>query len=151
MASDRSNTADKQPKGKRKMPKGEPFKKGYDPRRNMKGRPKAFDGWRALGVDIGEQIATTRDGKPILWNGQEITFAEFVQLTWITDKKYMENWAEVAYGNPPKDVNLYNPDGSLNDTETIYNRIMARIESRLANGDAERTKEDPERDDGGGA
>jgi hypothetical protein len=84
----------------------EPFAKGYDPRRNLKGRPKSFDQLRALAQDIAEQIATKADGTPLKWNGQEITFAEFVLLSWVTDKKYLEKFVDVAYGKVPQPVDV---------------------------------------------
>lgn len=136
MARTTSNTGDKQAKKGRggNLPvdgKETQFKKGYDPRRNMNGRPKAFDQWRKLAQDIGEQIATKKTGEPLLWNGQEITFAELVQLSWITDKKFMEKWAEAAFGKVPTDVNLNNPDGSLKQeipVEQIAQRVVMLTE-----------------------
>jgi hypothetical protein len=86
------------------------FKKGYDPRRNLKGRPRSFDQFRALAQDIAEQIATTKDGTPLTWNGQEITFAEFVLLSWVTDKKYLEKFAEAAFGKVPQSGTNLNID-----------------------------------------
>lgn len=122
-----SNTADKQPKGKKVMPEGEPFKKGYDPRRNMKGRPKAFDQWRALAQDIGAQIATKKDGDPLLWNGQEITVAELILLSWAGDKKTMKEFAEVAYGKVPTQLNLEIKD-EMTDDERIA-RLTALLDA----------------------
>lgn len=100
----RSNAAGKLPTTKKKTPEGKPFNKGYDPRRNLKGRPRKFDEFRALALDIAEQTATTKDGQTILWNGQEITFAEFVLLSWVTDKKYLDQFAQIAYGKVPDEI-----------------------------------------------
>jgi len=101
-----SNTARKLPRKKKVVPEGVPFKKGYDPRRNLKGRPKSFDQFRALAKDIAEQIATTASGTALKWNGQEITFAEFALLSWATDKKYLEKFIEVAYGKVPDKLEI---------------------------------------------
>ncbi len=106
MARKRSNAAGNLPKGKNEMPSGVPFKKGYDPRRNMKGRPKAFDQWRALAQDVMQQIATNKKGTPIKWNGEEVTFAEFVLLSWAMDKKYQEKIVEAAFGKVPQPLEL---------------------------------------------
>lgn len=113
MARQTSNTAKKQPR-KGNNPNlaedGKPFqfKKGYDPRRNMNGRPKAFDQWRKLAQDIAEQIATKKDGELILWNGQEITVAEAILLSWAGDKKHMEKFVEAAFGKVPQELDIKN-------------------------------------------
>lgn len=86
------------------------FKKGYDPRRNLKGRPQSFDQFRALARDIAEQVATTATGTALKWNGQEITFAEFALLSWATDKKYLDKFVEAAYGKVPDESINYNFD-----------------------------------------
>jgi hypothetical protein len=89
------------------------FKKGYDPRRNLNGRPKAFDDFRKLAQDIGEQIATTKDGTSLKWNGQEVTWAEFILLSWLTDKKYMEKFSDIAYGKVPQPITGKNEEPLL--------------------------------------
>jgi len=131
-----SNTGKKLGKrGQSEASKEARFKKGYDPRRNMKGRPKAFDGFRRLAVDIGEQIATTKNGIPLLWNKQEVTWAEFILLSWLTDKKYMENFCTVAYGKVPERLDLTSEGEKINTNENeIYERIMARIQGRMESG-----------------
>jgi len=108
-------------RGKNEKTVAAQFKKGYDPRRNMKGRPKSFDQLRALGQDIGEQIATLKDGTPILWNGQEITFAEFILLAWATDKKQMDKFIEYAYGKVPQPIMGTGTDGKIELVVTYAN------------------------------
>jgi hypothetical protein len=117
MARNTSNT------GKKQAKRGNPnlaevsqetqFKKGYDPRRNMKGRPKAFDQWRALAQDIMQQIATNTKGQPLTWNGEEISFAEFILLTWAIDKKQQEKIVEAAFGKVPQRIEGGGKDGAL--------------------------------------
>jgi hypothetical protein len=89
--------------GKKKS--GRPFVKG-DPRINRKGRPKSFDQFRALALQIGSEAATTPDGKPILWNGKPITWSEYVLRTWLTDKRFIEKFTEVAFGKVPQAVDV---------------------------------------------
>jgi hypothetical protein len=112
-----SNTGSKQAKRGRKDiaddGKETQFKKGYDPRRNMKGRPKAFDQWRELAQDIMQQIATNTKGQPLTWNGEEITFAEFVLLTWAMDKKQQEKIVEAAFGKAPQKIEGTGDNGEL--------------------------------------
>jgi hypothetical protein len=106
------------------------FAKGYDPRRNLKGRPKSFDQLRALAQDIAEQIATKADGTPLKWNGQEITFAEFVLLSWVTDKKYLEKFVDVAYGKVPQAVDVTSGGEKIQSLppEQIAQRVAALME-----------------------
>ena len=131
MASNRSNTDGKLPKAKKVMPKGKPFNKGYDPRRNLKGRPRSYDQLRELGLDIAEQIATSKDGQAITWNGQEITFAEFIMLGWAMDKRLQERFIAYTYGNVPQDLNLSNPDGTLKPEEMKPSELAARAAAIL--------------------
>lgn len=118
MTRNTSNTGAKQAKKGRgsNLPedgKETQFKKGYDPRRNMKGRPKAFDQWRELAQDVLQQVATNQVGKPLMWNGEEITFAEFVLLTWALDKKQQEKIIEAAFGKVPDGLDITSKGGKL--------------------------------------
>jgi hypothetical protein len=102
-----SNTAIKQPKGKRVIPGNVPFKKGkgadIDPRINTKGRPKSFDQLRALFQMIGEHA--------LVLNGKTYTRSEAIGLAMSADKKLMRDFLEYAYGKVPQAVELGNTDG----------------------------------------
>lgn len=119
-----SNTGKKLEKSSRRgqteASKKTQFAKGYDPRRNLKGRPKSFDQLRALAQDIAEQIATKADGSPLKWNGQEITFAEFVLLSWVTDKKYLEKFMDVAYGKVPQPITGKDGESLIQPIVNVY-------------------------------
>jgi hypothetical protein len=82
-----------------------PFVKG-DPRINRKGRPKTFDKFRALAISIATEQATDKNGNPILWNGKPVTNAELMLRMWLTDKKLQKDFAEVAFGKVPQNIDL---------------------------------------------
>lgn len=72
-----------------------PFKKGYDPRRNLKGRPKSFDQLR----ELAQMLANTKIG-----NGKDdgdITVVQNILYQMATDKKLMTDFLEYAYGKVP--------------------------------------------------
>lgn len=70
-----------------------PFKPGYDPRRNTKGRPKSFDQLRELFQQIAEDNIEV--------DGIKMTRAEAIALTMTSDKKLMREFLEFAYGKVP--------------------------------------------------
>ena len=78
-------------KKKRNISGLKPFKKGDDPRRNLKGRPKTFDQLR----ELFQQIAN----EEIEYEGKKITRAEFIALT--MSKKQMKEFLEYGYGKVP--------------------------------------------------
>jgi hypothetical protein len=96
-----------------------PFTKG-DPRINRKGRPKAFDEFRALAIQIGSEPATKPDGTPILWNGKPITWAEYALRTWLTDKRLLEKFVEAAFGKVPLPIQHSGEDGGPIVHEVIF-------------------------------
>src|SRR3990170_6666304 len=70
-----------------------PFKPGFDPRRNTKGRPKSFDQLRELFQMIAEDNIEVEDTK--------LTRAEAIGLAMSSDKKLMREFLEFAYGKVP--------------------------------------------------
>jgi len=78
-------------KKKRNISGLKPFKKGFDERRNLKGRPKTFDQLR----ELFQQIAN----EEVEHEGKKITRAAFIGLM-MADKQ-MKEFLEYAYGKVP--------------------------------------------------
>ena len=74
-----------------------PFRKGHDPRRNTKGRPKTFDKLRSLAQMIAVEDGITTD-EGILSNVEVI-----LRGMMKADPKL---FLEIAYGKVPTDINL---------------------------------------------
>jgi hypothetical protein len=90
----RSNTVRKVSKPQKRNTSGlVPFKPGFDPRRNTKGRPKSFDQLR----DLFQMIAEDK----VKIDGVEMTRAEAIGLAMTSDKKLMREFLEFAYGKVP--------------------------------------------------
>jgi hypothetical protein len=108
-----------------------------DPRINRKGRPKSFDKWRDLLIDLANEpavqtdkeskvkrlvlvhIPAVRDGKPVLDEfGQPVmidhyaTNAEMVARQWMSDPKHQEKFVEGAFGKVPDKIDIDN-DGTI--------------------------------------
>lgn len=69
-----------------------PFKKGYDPRRNLKGKPASFDQLRKL----AQQLANSK-----LEEGSNVTIIQDILLQMTQDKRLMKDFLEFAYGKVP--------------------------------------------------
>ena len=83
-----------------------PFVKG-DTRINRKGRPKSFDQVRALAQQIAKE-GVTQDGKPVEFNGRQLTVIEAILRQWAQSKKppLQQLFVEYAYGKVPTPVNV---------------------------------------------
>jgi len=111
-----SNTVPKQSKPKRPVPPQlKPFRKGkgadIDPRINTKGRPKSFDQLRALFQDIAVEEVTL--------NGKKYTRAQAIGLAMSSDKKFMRDFLEYAYGKVPQPVTGTGEDGVIEHVVTV--------------------------------
>lgn len=82
-----------------------PFKKG-DPRINRKGRPKNFDTWRAMAVEILQEPAKDKDGQPIIIDGHIATNAEMIARSWMKDPKRQQALIESAFGKVPDKLDV---------------------------------------------
>ena len=78
-----------------------PFVKG-DPRINRKGRPKSFDKFRELALQIAHEAAMSKNVCVII-NGKKVTITEAILRQWATSKNHQLQRAfiEIAYGKVP--------------------------------------------------
>ena len=70
-----------------------PFKSGYDPRRNTKGRPKAFDELRELFQDIAHD--------EVVIEGKKMTRVQAIGLLMSSSPDKFQQFLEYAYGKVP--------------------------------------------------
>lgn len=89
-----------------------PFSKG-DKNINRNGRPRNFDRFRSLALQIAHEIAKSKNGDPIYFDGRRITVAEAILRQWATSKepRLQMKFIEVAFGNPPNKIELSGADG----------------------------------------
>lgn len=91
--------------GYKKPPKHTRFKPGQSG--NPRGRGASnFAELRAKAMRRGHELAYTAAGKPIIWNGEHLTWEDLVILSWLSDKKYMHEWRDTAHGKPRDEVDL---------------------------------------------
>jgi len=102
-----------------------PFTKGYDPRRNRKGRPKSFDALRALAQQIAREEVQMTDGT-------YMTRAELILRAWTVDKNplYQKAFLEIAYGKVPDKIDL---GGNVAVPKTYAEWV--KIETQRKNGE----------------
>jgi hypothetical protein len=91
-----------------------PFKKGPDPRRNRKGRPKDIPGLRALVLDILHEVATDKTGQPLEINGHAATVleAKLRQLIQSRNSRDTQIVFDYAFGKVPAPVEVSGKDGA---------------------------------------
>ena len=82
-----------------------PFEKG-DPRCWRKGRPKAFDAWRSLTVEVLREPAKDKNGNDIIIDGHVATNAEMIARSWLKDPKRQQALIDAAYGKVPDKVDV---------------------------------------------
>lgn len=106
----RSNTERKVSTHKRNTSGLIPFKSGYDPRRNLKGRPKSFDELRELFQKVAHDEVTV--------DGKKMTRAEAIAILMTTDKNMMKEFLEYAYGKVPTELKV---EGKIESKMEIVN------------------------------
>jgi len=97
------------------------FKKG-DPRINRKGRPKSFDGLRALALEIAHEKTKTKEGEILTINGRAVSVAERILRQWAMSRnsKQQQWFMEVAFGKVPAAVEVSGKDGAPLTFEVVY-------------------------------
>jgi hypothetical protein len=96
-----------------------PFVKG-DPRINRKGRPKSFDAWRELTVEVLREPALDKNGKQFIIDGHIATNAEMIARSWLKDPKRQQALIEAAFGKVPQAVEMTGKDGgAIETTSTV--------------------------------
>ena len=94
-----------------------PFTKG-DPRINRKGRPKNFDGLRALAQLIANEKITSKDGQTAM------SRAELILRSWANSGNWQlqRQFIETAYGKIPDVVEGTGEDGVIKILVEYANR-----------------------------
>lgn len=88
-----------------------PFVKG-DKRINRDGRPKDAVSLAALVRRIGHEVATTKDGKPVIGpDGKPMTVIETILRQRAQDKKYQAEFLDRGWGKVATPVDLRGKDG----------------------------------------
>jgi hypothetical protein len=105
------------------------FVKG-DPRIWRKGRPRKFDQWRNLTIEVLREPARDKNGEPIIIDGHIATNAEMIARSWLSDKKRQPDLIAAAFGKVPDRQENINIDVSQLSDEQL---------TRLAKGDDLRT------------
>ncbi len=73
---------------------------------NRRGRPKSFDTLRALAQDIAHEVATKKDGQPVIVDNHKVTVVEAIMRQWATDPKRQELFIAYAFGKVPQPVEM---------------------------------------------
>ncbi len=93
------------------MPRGVPFGKGHDPRRNLNGRPRTFDQARELAQSIAHEVERVDP------DGAEVTVAEAVLRAWSQSKEpqLQKAFIEYAFGKVPDKI-----DATMEHKSRLY-------------------------------
>ena len=87
------------------------FKKG-DPRINRDGRPKDSVSLSGLFRRIGHEVATKKDGTPLLGPDKKpMTVIETIARQWAQNPKQQGDFVDRAYGKVPQQQQLTGADG----------------------------------------
>ena len=83
-----------------------PFKKG-DPRINRDGRPKNSTDLSALFRRIGAEVATKKDGSPLIGpDGKPMTVLEAIARQWAQSPRQQADFVDRAYGKVATPVDV---------------------------------------------
>jgi len=94
------------------IPNSKPFTKG-DPRINRKGRPSNFDALQKLTIELAHEVATTKDGAPVVRADHRVTVVEAVLRQWLQSGNFQKQQAalQIAFGKVPDVTRHEGADG----------------------------------------
>lgn len=102
-----------------------PFKKGNDPRRNLKGQPPKLPALDELMTKVmGELGESGLTAMETILKAQRLKAAK-------GDTRAAELLLDRAYGKAKQSIDLSNPDGSLNSLPTIIYGIPEHVIDKL--------------------
>ena len=108
------------------------FKKG-DPRINRDGRPKNSTDLSALFRRIGAEVATKKNGEPIIGpDGKPMTVIEAIARQWAQNPKQQADFVDRAYGkvpqaHEPQEVITWTPDEWRKEAAARHNEAAKTL------------------------
>ena len=141
----------------KQMPRGKPFTKGYDERRNLTGAPSRGESHAEVynktmnmtPQDVVLFVGNNNDlGKMFIKMPKDIPLKTLLALRNIAAEMFepsagrMVMMMERVEGRVSDRLDLSNTDGTLSNQEAVYERVLERLEKHMEDSKSKRTKTD---------